>query len=112
MYTQSSINSSAGSTHGSKQYYLIGFVLSLVLTIIPFGLVMFPTLPRQITAWAVILSAVVQVFVHLKYFLHLDTATEQRWNLIAFVFSLIIILLLVGLSLWIMESIHINMLAH
>ncbi|KPA91443.1 MULTISPECIES: cytochrome o ubiquinol oxidase subunit IV [Pseudomonas] len=112
MYTQSPINSSAGSSHGSRTSYLIGFALSLVLTIIPFGLVMFPTLPRHFTAWLVILSGIVQVFIHLKYFLHLDTAAEQRWNLIAFVFSLVIILLLVGLSLWIMESIHIKMLAH
>ena len=48
----------------------------------------------------------------LKFFLHLDTAEEQRWNLIALIFSAVIILLLVGLSLWIMDSIHNNMLAH
>ncbi|KPC18508.1 Cytochrome o ubiquinol oxidase, subunit IV [Pseudomonas syringae pv. maculicola] len=110
MYKQSSIHSSAGTSHGSSRSYLVGFLLSVLL--IPFALVMFPSLPRTITAWLVVALGVIQIVVHLKFFLHLDTAEEQRWNLIALIFSAVIILLLVGLSLWIMGSIHHNMLAH
>ena len=112
MYTQSPVKSTAGSSHGSSRSYNVGFILSVVLTIIPFALVMYPSLSRSATAWLVIIMAVVQIFIHLKYFLHLDTAAEQRWNLVALVFSAIIIVLLVGLSIWIMSSIHHNMLAH
>lgn len=112
MYKQSQIHSSAGTSHGSSRSYMIGFIVSVVLTVIPFALVMYPSLPRHVTAWAVVALGVVQVFAHLKYFLHLDTAQEQRWNLIALIFSVIIIVLLVVLSLWIMNSIHHNMLAH
>ncbi|MBC3775501.1 cytochrome o ubiquinol oxidase subunit IV [Pseudomonas sp. SWRI99] len=112
MYNQSPIHSSAGTSHGTARSYLIGFIISVVLTAIPFALVMYPTLPRHLTAWVVVALGVVQIFVHLKYFLHLDTAAEQRWNLIALIFSVVIIVLLVGLSLWIMNSIHHNMLAH
>ena len=112
MYKQSSLHSSAGTRHGSRRAYLVGFLLSVALTLIPFALVIFPTLPRIGTAWLVVALGVIQVVVHLKFFLHLDTAEEQRWNLVALIFSAVIILLLVGLSLWIMGSIHHNMLAH
>jgi cytochrome o ubiquinol oxidase operon protein cyoD len=112
MYTQSPVKSTAGSSHGSSRSYTIGFILSVVLTVVPFAMTMYPSLPRSTTAWLVIITGVVQIFIHLKYFLHLDTAAEQRWNLVALIFSAIIILLLVGLSIWIMSSIHHNMLAH
>ncbi|MFP3678562.1 MULTISPECIES: cytochrome o ubiquinol oxidase subunit IV [Pseudomonas] len=112
MYKQSPIHSSAGTSHGSSRSYMVGFIISVLLTVVPFALVMYPTLPRSLTAWTVVVLGAIQIVVHLKYFLHLDTAAEQRWNFIALIFSAVIIILLVGLSLWIMNSIHHNMLAH
>lgn len=112
MYTQSNVKSTAGTSLGSSRSYLIGFTLSVVLTLIPFAMAMYPALSRSTTAWLVVVAGVVQIFTHLKYFLHLDTAAEQRWNLVALIFSAVIIFLMVGLSLWIMNSIHHNMLAH
>ena len=97
--------------HGSVKSYVIGFVLSVILTLIPFGLVMYPTLPKSITLMIVLAFAVIQVLVHLVYFLHLDRSAAQRNNVIAFVFAALVIVLLVGLSLWIMFSIHTFMMA-
>ena len=99
------------SSHGSVKSYAIGFILSVILTLIPFGLVMYPTLPKSITLMIVLAFAVIQVLVHLVYFLHLDRSKEQRDNVIAFVFAGLVILLLVGLSIWIMFSIHTYMMA-
>jgi cytochrome o ubiquinol oxidase operon protein cyoD len=45
------------------------------------------------------------------YFLHLDRSAAQRNNVIAFAFATLVILLLVGLSVWIMFSIHTFMMA-
>jgi len=73
--------------------------------------VMYPTLPKSITLMIVLAFAVIQVLVHLVYFLHLDRSKEQRDNVIAFVFAGLVILLLVGLSIWIMFSIHTFMMA-
>jgi cytochrome o ubiquinol oxidase operon protein cyoD len=103
--------SAAGSSHGSYKSYMIGFVLSVILTAIPFAAVMTHALPKDMTLLVVLVTAVVQVLVHLVYFLHLDRTSEQRWNVIAFVFSALIIAFLVGLSLWIMFSIHHFMMA-
>ena len=99
------------SSHGSVKSYAIGFILSVILTLIPFGLVMYPSLPKSITLMIVLAFAVIQVLVHLVYFLHLDRSKEQRDNVIAFVFAGLVILLLVGLSIWIMFSIHTFMMA-
>ena len=98
-------------SHGSVKSYGIGFILSVILTLIPFGLVMYPTLPKSITLMIVLAFAVIQVLVHLVYFLHLDRSAAQRNNVIAFVFAAIVIVLLVGLSIWIMFSIHTFMMA-
>ena len=102
---------SDGANHGSVKSYAIGFILSVILTVIPFGLVMYPSLPKFTTLAIVLLFAVVQVVVHLVYFLHLDRSPAQRNNVAALVFSALVIVLLVGLSLWIMFSIHTVMMA-
>ena len=99
------------ASHGSVKTYAIGFILSVILTLIPFGLVMYPTLPKSITLMIVLAFAVIQVLVHLVYFLHLGRSEAQRENVIAFVFAGLVIVLLVGLSLWIMFSIHTYMMA-
>ena len=97
--------------HGSVKSYMVGFVLSIILTAIPFGLVMFPSLPKNLTVLVVVAMAVIQVVVHLVYFLHMDRSKEQRSNVSTFLFTTMVIALLVGLSLWIMFSIHFEMLA-
>jgi len=97
--------------HGSVKSYMIGFVLSIILTAIPFGLVMYPSLPKNLTVLIVVAMAVIQVVVHLVYFLHMDRSKEQRNNVSTFLFTAMVIALLVGLSLWIMFSIHVEMLA-
>ncbi|MFK3771010.1 cytochrome o ubiquinol oxidase subunit IV [Pseudomonas sp. NPDC089406] len=97
--------------HGSVKSYMVGFVLSIILTAIPFGLVMFPSLPKNLTVLIVVAMAVIQVVVHLVYFLHMDRSKEQRSNVSTFLFTALVIALLVGLSLWIMFSIHFEMMA-
>ena len=99
---------SDGANHGSVKSYAIGFILSVILTVIPFGLVMYPSLPKFTTLAIVLLFAVVQVVVHL---VHLDRSPAQRNNVTALVFAALVIVLLVGLSLWIMFSIHTEMMA-
>lgn len=104
-------HSAGGASHGSFKSYMIGFILSVILTVIPFGLVMFQSMPKDAILAIVLIFAVIQVIVHLVYFLHLDRSSEQRWNVIAFIFSAVIIVFLVGLSLWIMFSVHDFMMA-
>ncbi|ALP41135.1 cytochrome o ubiquinol oxidase subunit IV [Aeromonas schubertii] len=101
-----------GASHGSAYSYLIGFVLSLILTGIPFWMVMDGGFSHQTTLLTVVGLAVVQIFVHLVYFLHMNTSSEERWNLTALVFTVIIIAIVVVGSLWIMYNLNINMMVH
>jgi len=110
MTSESQVHSSAGASQSSPKAYNVGFLLAALLTLIPFGLAMYPSLPRSMTFLLVLACALVQIVVHVVFFLHLTTAREQRWNLVALVFTVVIILLLVGLSLWIMYYVHYNML--
>ena len=64
--------SAADRSESLQQPYLKGFVLALVLTGIPFGLVAAGLLPPFTTLVVIAILAVVQVVVHLRYFLHID----------------------------------------
>ena len=43
------------------------------------------------------------------YFLHMNTSSEERWNLVALLFTAMIIGIVVVGSLWIMYNLNINM---
>ena len=53
--------------------------------------------------------AVVQIFVHLFYFLHMNASSEQRWNVMAFAFTVVIVAIVVGGTLWVMYNANMNM---
>ncbi|MEK9662825.1 MAG: cytochrome C oxidase subunit IV family protein, partial [Alphaproteobacteria bacterium] len=55
----------------SHRSYLTGLVLALILTAIPFGLVAAKALPAAATYGAIAVAALVQIVVHLRFFLHL-----------------------------------------
>ena len=86
--------------------YLTGFALALILTAIPFALVAFNPLPKPTTLIIIGVAAAIQVLVHLRYFLHLDLTSTPRENLVAIVFTAILIVLMVGGSFWIMFDLH------
>ena len=100
------------ASHGSVKSYMTGFVLSLILTAIPFWMVMDGSSSHAMVLGTVVAMAVVQIFVHLIYFLHMNTSSEERWNLVALVFTVLIIAIVVVGSLWIMYNLNINMMVH
>lgn len=56
--------------------------------------------------------AVVQVLVHLVCFLHMNTKSDEGWNMTAFVFTVLIIAITVVGSIWIMWNLNYNMMMH
>ena len=96
--------------HGSLKSYMTGFVLSAVLTAIPFWLVMTNALgSHQATALAVIAFAAVQVVVHMVYFLHMNTKSEGGWTFLATIFTILIVVIAIGGSAWVMFHMNANM---
>ncbi|MFD1035390.1 cytochrome o ubiquinol oxidase subunit IV [Sphingomonas hankookensis] len=97
-------------SHGSRREYVIGFLLSVVLTAIPFALVMTNAFAdTRITAAIVTLCAVVQIVVHMIYFLHMNTKSENGWTLMALIFTVILVVIVLAGSLWVMYHMNVNM---
>ena len=102
-------HSIAGESHGSLQGYATGFVLSLILTAIPFALVMSGSASKAVTVTGIFAAAAIQILVHLHYFLHMDRSSAQRWNLMTFLFTVLVMAIFIGGSLWIMIDLHFRM---
>ena len=100
---------SAGAGNVSMRAYAAGFALSIILTLIPFLLVMNGALSRTALVACILACAVAQLFVQLHYFLHLDASSAMYWNVVSLVFTFFIIFLFVGGSIWIMHSLHYRM---
>ena len=99
-----------GIPHISLKGYLTGFFLAVVLTAIPFWLVMGKVIPNSQTLAVVILTfAAIQIVVHMIYFLHMDTKSEGGWNMLALIFTLVLVVITLSGSIWVMFHLNSNM---
>ena len=106
----SSEHSHGGAAHGSVKEYVWGLIWSVILTVIPFGLVMSGVAGTGLAMTIILLCAIAQVFVQLVFFLHMNTSSEQTWNLVSAVFIVVIVAIVVLGSVWIMQHLNHNML--
>ncbi len=95
--------------HGSRKSYWIGFGLSVVLTAIPFWLVMVRPLTNQATALIIMAFAAVQMVVHMIFFLHMNRRAEGGWSIMALLFTVVIVVIALSGSLWVMYHMNTNM---
>lgn len=96
--------------HFALRTYLVGFVLSAVLTAIPFWIAMKDIIEQPAVATAVIVAlAIAQILVHTFAFLHVNTRIQGGWTLIAYVFTAVLVLIIIAGSLWIMLHLNTNM---
>lgn len=95
-------------TRASTREYLTGYVLALILTAVPFGLVAMQNLPRPVILVVVLLAGVLQAVVHMRWFLHLRISVGQS-KLAALGFTLVVIFIMAGGTLWIMHDLHLRM---
>ena len=102
-------HNSAGAAHGNVKQYTIGFIISVLLTVIPFGMVMAGGFSRGLLVTVIAITAVAQILIQLVYFLHMNSSSEQRWNVIAVVYTILTIAILLVGSVWIMNYLHFNM---
>ena len=99
--------------HGSVKSYSIGFILSVILTAIPFWLVMGKVITDSSTTGFVILGfAAVQIVVHMIYFLHMNTKSEGGWSILALVFTVMVVVIMLTGSIWVMYHLNTNMMPH
>jgi cytochrome o ubiquinol oxidase operon protein cyoD len=96
--------------HGSLKGYVTGFILAVILTAIPFWLVMGDVFSSpRLVAFLVMAFAVVQIVVHMVYFLHMNTRSEGGWTMLALIFTLVLVVITISGSLWVMYHLDTNM---
>ncbi len=94
--------------------YIVGFVFSIVLTFVPVSVLwMHEAADHQYPSHGVmfgtfVLAALLQLIVQLYFFLHLGEERKPRYNLQALAFALIIVVILVGGTLWIMQELKVR----
>ena len=100
-----------GERRGAQKLlgYVVGLGLAIVLTATSFfvagtDLVWQPSIP---VALAVL--AIAQMGVHLVFFLHITTGRDNVNNVMALAFGVLIVVLVIGGSLWIMANLNHNM---
>lgn len=89
--------------------YIIGFVLSLLLSVAAFVLVGKHLLNTRDLYISISVLALLQFIVQTVCFLRLNADPEGRWNLYPFIFAIFVVVVLAGGSLWIMYNLNLNM---
>lgn len=95
--------------HGSIKSYVIGFVLSIVLTLISYFLVERHLLTGFHLIGTIIGVGIIQVVVQLFFFLHLGQESKPFWNFQMFVYTVTAIVILVWGTIWIMDNLDYRM---
>lgn len=94
---------------GTTQSYIIGFLSSLVFTAIPYYLVVNKSFSSTALLAIILGFAVLQMAIQIFFFLHLGRGPKPFYNIVFFVSTVSIILVVVGGSIFIMNNLHYNM---
>ncbi|CAL4325395.1 cytochrome o ubiquinol oxidase subunit IV [Buchnera aphidicola] len=88
------------------KFYIIGFLLSVLFTILPFICTLNHFFSKTVLFFIILLCALTQIVVHFVYFLHLNFSKKNTWNIISLFFILIIICIIIFGSIWIMYNLN------
>lgn len=99
---------SAGK-HGSAGSYIVGFILSLIFTVIPYYLVVNEVITGDALLITILGIAVLQMFIQIFFFLHLGRGPKPFYNVVFFFSTAGIIVIVIGASLFIMDNLYRNM---
>lgn len=87
--------------------YIIGFFLAIFLTIISFFIVISEVIEdSDITRLVLFILAILQIIIHMIYFLHMNFKSEESWYILSLIFTALVICIMFSGSLWIMYHIH------
>lgn len=99
-----------GVWHGTRRHYLTGLLLSVLLTAVPFWLVMGDVLDNRSAAALIITGlAAAQMIAHVVFFLHVSADSEAGWTLVSLLFTVIIVVITLAGTSWIIYHLDANM---
>lgn len=87
--------------------YVVGFILSVVATLIAYLFVVNHLWPKETLMYIVLGIAVLQLIIQAVFFLHIGRGGQLK--LVTFIFSILVVLIVVVGSVWIMDNLNYNM---
>ena len=96
---------------GSIVSYVVGFMLALILTVIPYYLVVHQIVTGNVLLGTILVFALAQMLVQITFFLHIGSGPKPNWNLFFFGSTVAIIMVVVGGSIVIISNLNYNMTA-
>lgn len=88
----------------SLRNYVYGFILCMLLTLLSFGTIRYISASKVIIYSLLTVFAVMQMAIQSVFFLGLSADKEGKWNFLPFLFTILIIIFLVGGTEWIMYN--------
>ncbi len=91
----------------SAKPVVIGFLLSVLCTLVAYLIVA----EHLLRPWVVAPLGFLQTLFQLVFFFHLGIERKPRWNLAMFLFMALVVVVVIGGSLWIMSDLNYRMMA-
>lgn len=95
--------------HGTLKSYVSGFICSLVLTLLAYFLAKGNVFTGGMHYFSIGFLGLVQAWILLYLFLDVGKESNPQWNLVAFLFTVMVTVLLVIGSIWIMYHLNYNL---
>lgn len=86
--------------------YVNGFLLALILTVIPFATIAYTGIERGPALLMVTVFAVLQIGVHLRFFLHYSTKRVPHEVTVALALAIFMAAILIAGGIWVMKDLH------
>lgn len=94
---------SSHENHGSIKAYIIGFALSIVLTVIPLVLVLNHMLSKTVLMVSILVAAVLQFVIQLFFFMHIRDGEGPKYNVMALILGIVFAVTIIAGAIWIMS---------
>lgn len=91
------------------QSYIVGFMFSIILTLIPYFIVVKGSLSGDSLIFGLMGYAVLQFWVQALFFLHIGSEKKPRWKTVSLIFMISVVLFVAVGTLWIMKNLNYNM---
>lgn len=88
---------------------ILGYVLSFLLTATTYLVVTRHHLSDGELLFTIFGCAIAQALFQLIFFMHLGLESKPHWNTITFLFVVLVIVIVIGGSLWIMNNLNYNL---
>lgn len=87
----------------------LGLVASIILILASYRIVSHTHLTSTLAVYKVFFLGILQAFIQLVFFMNLGLEKKPHWQLILFLFTFLVIVIIVGGSIWIMNNLNYNM---